>query len=216
MEGSLMETEKLNVFDENRNLVGIATRAEVHKKGLWHKTFHCWFVSHEEEKKYIFFQLRSNSKKDYPNLFDITAAGHILANESIADGVREVEEEVGIKLSFNELVSLGEIKYSALQGDLIDNELANVFLYNYKKTMDDFLLQTEEVSGIVKADFESFSKLFTGKTDQLEVKGFEINHVGEKTLLHTTIGKNSFVPHDDSYYEEIIDRIKNHRNKVLG
>jgi isopentenyldiphosphate isomerase len=127
-----LETELIKTFDENGKETGVATREEVHKKGHWHETFHCWFVSREQEKDYIFFQLRSDIKKDYPNLFDITAAGHILAHESIQAGVREVTEEVGIHVSFLDLVPLGVIKYRIEREDLIDNEIAYVFLYNFQ------------------------------------------------------------------------------------
>lgn len=70
-----MENEMLKIFDENKHQIGIATREEVHRLGHWHEAFHCWFVSREEEKDYIYLQLRSDMKKDYPSLLDITAAG---------------------------------------------------------------------------------------------------------------------------------------------
>ncbi|WP_328797176.1 hypothetical protein [Heyndrickxia sporothermodurans] len=70
-----MESELLKIFDEKRNPIGVASREEVHKKGFWHETFQCWFVSKEEEKDYILLQIRSDQKKDYPNLLDITSAG---------------------------------------------------------------------------------------------------------------------------------------------
>jgi hypothetical protein len=62
-----METEQLKIFDENRNPIGVASREDVHRLGYWHETFHCWFV-------------------------DITAAGHLMADESVEDGVREIKE----------------------------------------------------------------------------------------------------------------------------
>ncbi|WP_233522994.1 NUDIX domain-containing protein [Peribacillus saganii] len=60
----------------------------------------------------MYFQLRSEEKKDFPSLFDISAAGHILANETVEDGIREVKEELGIDISMNDLEYVGVIKDS--------------------------------------------------------------------------------------------------------
>ncbi|MBB6453277.1 isopentenyldiphosphate isomerase [Salirhabdus euzebyi] len=84
-----MDTERLKIFDDNRNELGVASREDVHKKGFWHETIQCWFISREQDADYIYFQIRSEKKKDYPGMYDITAAGHILANETVEDGVRE-------------------------------------------------------------------------------------------------------------------------------
>lgn len=70
-----MEDEFLRIFDEDRNEIGIASRGEVHRLGYWHETFHCWFVTKYDDTDYIYSQLRSAHKRDYPNLLDITAAG---------------------------------------------------------------------------------------------------------------------------------------------
>jgi ADP-ribose pyrophosphatase YjhB (NUDIX family) len=40
-------------------------------------------------------------------MLDATAAGHLTAGETIADGVREVEEELGVRWRFDELTELG-------------------------------------------------------------------------------------------------------------
>ncbi|MNJ40028.1 isopentenyl-diphosphate delta-isomerase [compost metagenome] len=102
-----MQTEMLNIYDENRVHIGVATRADVHQFGYWYESIHCWFVSHDENEDYIYFQLRSEHKRDYPNLLDITAAGHLLSHETVEDGVREIKEETGIEVSMSELTSLG-------------------------------------------------------------------------------------------------------------
>jgi len=152
----------LKIFDDNRNQIGVATREEVHRSGYWHEAFHCWFISREEEKDYIYLQLRSDIKKDYPNMLDITAAGHILAHETVLDGIREIKEEIGIEVCINELESLGVVDYIVEKKNFIDKELANVFLYSYKNTFEDFKLQEEEVSGIFKAEFDDFFELWQG------------------------------------------------------
>ncbi|CAM5275137.1 Isopentenyl-diphosphate Delta-isomerase OS=Lysinibacillus sphaericus OX=1421 GN=idi PE=4 SV=1 [Lysinibacillus sphaericus] len=46
-----MEQEIVKVFNEQHEQIGMATLAEVHEKGLWHETFHCWFVN---ENVYLF------------------------------------------------------------------------------------------------------------------------------------------------------------------
>jgi isopentenyldiphosphate isomerase len=206
-----MESELIKTFDEDGNELGIATREEVHKQGYWHETFHCWFISRKEDRSFLYFQLRSELKKDYPNLLDITAAGHILAHESVQDGIREVSEEVGIEVSFQELSQLGVIKYSVVNGELLDKELANVFLNDYQGTMDDFKLQMEEVSGIVKIELASFADLYFGEKSEVIVEGFVLDKDGNRIQIKKSVTKEHFVPHEDSYYVDIINKI----NKYL-
>jgi len=206
-----MEEELLRIFDRNRNAIGTAPRHEVHKLGHWHETFHCWFIGREEGIDYIYLQIRSEFKKDYPGLLDITAAGHLLATETVHDGVREVKEELGIDVSFEQLASLGIIDYSVTTGELIDKELANVYVYNCTLSFDDFALQTEEVSGVVRAKFKQFSELWLGELEEIQVEGFEINETGERGSFNKIVTKNNFVLHNQSYYEAIIQGI----NKII-
>lgn len=202
------EHEKLKVYDDHRNQIGVATRSDVHKLGFWHEAFHCWIIRKELGIYYIYLQLRSNKKKDYPNLFDITAAGHLLADETVKDGVREIEEEIGIEVDFDELLSLGEIRYCVVKNDFIDKELANVFLYKSEVNFDDFTLQLEEVAGIVRAEFTDFAQLWFGERTQIEVNGFKLNHAGEKVTMRESVSRDQFVPHEISFYKEVIQRIQ--------
>jgi isopentenyldiphosphate isomerase len=198
-----METEQLKIFDKARKEIGVASREEVHNKGYWHEVFHCWFVSNDD----LLLQLRSERKKENPSLFDITAAGHLLANETVADGVREVKEELGVDVAFEELRSLGIIDYCSIQGTYIDNEIANVFLYKCDMEMEEFNLQKEEVAGIVKVDFNDFRQLWTGKKDVIRVAGYEVKADGSKHLINQLVGRDQFVPHPAGYYQTIIEKI---------
>lgn len=203
-----MENEMLKVFDDKRNPIGIATREEVHRLGYWHEAFHCWFVSNEKGINYLYLQLRSDRKKDYPNLLDITAAGHLLADETVYDGVREVKEEIGIEVSADELIPLGVIDYCVTKENFIDKELANVFLYKSNSTFDDFSLQEEEVSGMVRMVFKDFVELWEGKRETISVEGFEIEKDGNRVIIDKIVGKDQFVPHPISYYQTVIRKIR--------
>ncbi|MFD1779174.1 NUDIX domain-containing protein [Fredinandcohnia salidurans] len=203
----MREQEKLKIFDSNRNQMGVASRSDVHRHGYWHETFHCWFISNDQGIDYIYLQLRSKNKKDYPELLDITSAGHLLADETVKDGVREIKEEIGIDVEFEELVGLGVNDYRGVKENFIDNEYANVFLYKSDHSFDDFTLQAEEVSGIVRAKFKDFADLWLGTKDEIEISGFEINNSGKKVLLKKKVNRDKFVPHQVSFYKEVIHKI---------
>ncbi|QNU03475.1 NUDIX hydrolase [Peribacillus butanolivorans] len=203
-----MENEMLKVFDGDRKQIGVATREEVHRIGYWHEVFHCWFVSREAGVDYIYLQHRCAMKKDYPNLLDITAAGHLLAHETLYDGVREIKEEIGIDVSFAELVPLGIIKYHVTKENFIDKELANVFLYESTQCFNDFTLQKEEVSGMVKVELDDFEDLWAGTKEEVNIQGFEINQDDHRMMIDQYVGRDKFVPHEVSYYKSIIRLIR--------
>lgn len=133
-----MTEEILTTFDEQGNRTGTAPRDEVHRHGLWHETFHCWFVRQADNGLMIYLQLRSRHKRDYAGLLDITAAGHLLADETVEDGVREVQEELGLELAFDELKPLGIIPYQMDTAGFMDRERANVFVYENNYALSDF------------------------------------------------------------------------------
>jgi isopentenyldiphosphate isomerase len=203
-----METEQLKIFDDNRNPIGVASREDVHRLGYWHETFHCWFIKKEQGKDYLYLQLRSKTKKDYPNLLDITAAGHLMADESVEDGVREIKEEVGIDIDIQELIPLGIIDYCVKEEDFIDKEFAHTFLYKSEKSFDDFILQ-DEVAGMVKVDLNEFAELWLGEKEKIKITGFRIKEEdGNKIYFEERVGKEKFVPHQYKFYRTVLEKIK--------
>lgn len=185
-----MESELLRIFNEDHQPIGVATRAEIHEKGYWHETFHYWLMEKEQGIDYIFLQLRSPKKKDYPQLLDITAAGHLLANETVEDGIREVKEEIGLSVHMEELKSLGILKYSVKMDPLLDNELAHVFLHQKNVPFDSFVLQEEEVAGIYRIKFTDFSALWRDEKQYIPMQGFEVEN-GEKNFLKNLLARNN-------------------------
>ena len=198
-----MSMELINILDKHRNRIGIASRDEVHQKGYWHETFQCWFVQKENNMDYIYFQIRSDEKKDYPSLLDITAAGHILVNETIEDGVREIEEELGITVSNEDLQLVDIIEDCIITDQIIDREFAHVFVYRMKEDSARFTLQKEEVSGIVKADFKDFYRFCLGEMEELKVNGIIREASGKEAVVDKRITKQDCVPHPKTYWTEV-------------
>ncbi|MFC6041261.1 NUDIX domain-containing protein [Paenisporosarcina macmurdoensis] len=202
---SILEEEMLAVFDENHLKIGEQSRDIIHRQGLWHETFHCWIVHLEEGIPYLYFQQRSNVKKDFPNLFDITAAGHLLAHESVNDGIREVEEELGLTISMEELQPIGMIKDTILQGEFIDNEFAHTLLLIAEKFNIAFHLQKDEVSGIFTSPLSEVVRLYDKKVDRISLQCIT-SYNKEVSQIGVTL--KDFVPHGIRYMKEVLNSIQ--------
>lgn len=184
--------ERLKVFDENYTYLRDESRDNVHLKGLWHETFHCWLL----DEKFIYIQKRSNVKKDFPGLYDITAAGHILSTETVMDGIREVEEELGIEIDMQKLHSKGIVRDGIELSNFIDHEFANVFLYESTFTARDFSLQLEEVESVHIVKREDLIQLFLS-----EVMTVTCRNIHDGTTV--IISLPDFVPHERMYFEQV-------------
>ena len=96
-------------------------------------------------------------------MFDITAAGHILSTETVADGIREVEEELGIEVDLTKLHAKGVVQDSIKLPKFIDREFSNIFLYDSTFAASDFTLQREEVESVHVVERKALIDLFSNE-----------------------------------------------------
>jgi len=83
------------VVDADDRVIGQATREEVHKKGLLHRSVHILVFNPAGE---LFLQKRSLNKDENPGLWDTSSAGHVETGEDYQTSAeRELEEELGIR-----------------------------------------------------------------------------------------------------------------------
>lgn len=197
-------TEKFDVYDERGNWTGTEAREAVHTQGLWHHTVHCWLVRRTgPNKANILFQLRSNNKDTNPNKFDVTAAGHLSAGETPKDVVRELDEELGVQVTFDQLAEYGTIREKATgfaQGKAyIDAEVSHVYGLVTTQGLLSFKLQEDEVSGLYEADTDELIALLEGHRGSLKVSGVALTD-GQLHNDESEISCNSFVSRDYGYY----------------
>lgn len=132
---------------------------------------------------------KSNDKKVFPGLWDISVAGHIGAGETILVAAqREVFEEIGLKLQEKDFIKIGtrihQVKH--LNG-IIDNEHHHVFIAELKAPLSTLKIQEEEVDDI---------KLFN-----------------LKVLKDTKNLENVLLPRFHAYYCMVYDKIIEFKNK---
>jgi isopentenyldiphosphate isomerase len=82
--------EIIDIYDINMKSIGTSSRENAHLNGYWHKSFHCWFYTIEDKELYLLLQKRQSDKESFPNLLDVTVAGHLQSGEEILGGIREI------------------------------------------------------------------------------------------------------------------------------
>ncbi len=209
--------ELLQVYDSNHQATNqFLPRSEVHKKGLWHKTMHCWIIYRNkrgENRDYIVFQRRSEWKDSDPNKFDTTAAGHYTADLPIeSQRFREVEEELGLEITEKdekEMIFAGvRVNVEDFQEEFFNHEFQDVYFWVNNTPLKNYKLQTEEVSGLVALEISEGLKLFTGEVEQISAKGIEVVYAKDGTTSYKNktfnLKKDDFGQTLDNYFAKAL------------
>jgi len=181
-----MADELIDICDENNNLLGLQKMKSVaHQDGSWHRVVHVWIYNSSGE---ILLQLRSKEKAIFPNMWDVSVAGHIGSGETaLNSGLRELIEEINLTVSVEDLQFSHIKKGGQSPKDFINNEFYYAYFFKFDGDITGLKLQKEEVQEI---------RFFT--TDQIET---ELKTMPEK-----------YATHGDYWYEiinEVRERTKN-------
>ena len=204
--------ELLDYFNENMKLLGVATREEVHQKGYWHKTFHCWIIWQKNNKNYILFQKRSLLKDNSPGKFDISAAGHVLAGETIEDGSRELQEELGIDFKYEDLIMASVFRDEDVTPRQANREFCHTYFLIHEQPLDIFQVQVEEVSGLLALEIDVARDLIEGKLDFVESTLYTWTDDKQVNTEVYTLHKNNLIKRTNDYYLYIFEQAKKYLN----
>ena len=143
--------EYFDVLTENGEFEGrTETREICHEKGLWHKAVAMFMVN---SKNQVLLQKRSANKKLWPNMWDITAGGHVLAGEFGFEAIiREIKEELGADIDRNDILFLGSASSTNIKGDIINRHFNEYYVITKDLDEKTLVLQPEEVSDIKWVD----------------------------------------------------------------
>ncbi|MBT4824863.1 NUDIX domain-containing protein [Candidatus Woesearchaeota archaeon] len=159
-----MADEIINVVDEFDNPLGKEWKSVCHAKGLWHKSVLIVVLNGKGE---FLLQMRSTIKSICPNKYCMSAAGHVLEDESYEDAApRELEEELGIT---PQLYFIGKFSTDHI---LPNNKINKEHYHLYYCIYDgEFNLDKEEVSYVKFFSVDKISELIKETPDQF-TKGF--------------------------------------------
>jgi len=196
--------ELLDILDESGRPTGeVVPKSEAHRLGLWHRCFHCWICGSDSGGSYLLLQRRAATKDTWPNYLDVTAAGHLAAGEETLDGLREVEEELGLRIAPERLVPLGTRRVEQEIPGGCDRELHEIFLVFDSTPPGNLRLQKEEVDAVFRLDLGDVQALYeTGSAPAREY--------AEGGTSATRIHLAEFVPKEEGYLRRVATAARRH------
>jgi 8-oxo-dGTP pyrophosphatase MutT (NUDIX family) len=208
-------SEIIDIYDEKFKFIRTCDKKLAHQKGFWHKSFIC--IVFNPKKKTAILQMKVPGRYSFnrPDYLDFSVGGHYRSGELVKDGVREIKEELGIDIDFNNLISLGIRKKSAhVAKDFIENEFQYIFLLPSKIDIKDYPIDNTEVNRLVEVDIDSALMLLRKEVKSINVSIMKMkNDIIEVNT--TEIDLNSFVPSylNDKLYERLFIQVKKYLNK---
>ena len=177
-----LKIDLLDVVDENNNLTGkIEEKYEIHNIGLWHRES-LIFVGNKKDG--ILCYKRVNNTKFNPGKIVPFFGGHVLTGESYEDAaVREIEEEIGLKVDKKSLVFLGQLKKTS-HGKLnsLNRAFTNYYFVKSNKKIKDYSISPAEVDLVVWKNIDEVGELFFRSKE-------DIKKVEDSTLLEEMYNK---------------------------
>ena len=167
-------------------------RADVHRDGDWHRALHCWVLDLSEPAwPCLLYQRRGVHKDTWPSRLDVTVGGHYASGETLADVLREVEEEIGKPVALEQLVRLGTRQSAGdggfPRGAVKDHEIQDVFLWRSALPLEAYRPQPGEVTALERV----------GVADALALLSGQAQRVPSRRLLPSGEQSDSWVSDDD-------------------
>ena len=190
--------EKVDVLDGLGRPTGeVEWKSEAHRRGLWHRAFHCWIAGEDTGGPYLLVQRRDAAKDTWPGRLDITAAGHLRSGEELlVGGLRELEEELGLEVEPGRLIPLGTRRIEQEIPGGCDREFHEVFLLIDSTPPDDLRLQEGEVEAVLRIGLDDAERLDTAG-------GVPAVEYAEGEVSATHVRHDDFVPNNDDYLRRV-------------
>jgi 8-oxo-dGTP pyrophosphatase MutT (NUDIX family) len=146
---------------------------------------------------YLLVQRRAGTKDTWPGRLDVTAAGHLRSGEEpLGGGLREVEEELGLRIEPERLIPLGTRRIEQEIPEGCDREFHDVFLLFDPTSPGDLRLQEGEVEAVLRVRLDD--------AEALDDRGrAPAEEYAEGGVSATRVRLSDFVPNEDDYLRRV-------------
>lgn len=157
------EEEMIDVLNEQGEKTGkAATRSQIHKNGLRHRTSHVFIIN---SKKEVLLQLRSKEAASNPSMWHLSAGGHIATGQTSLDAAEsETREEIGLSLSKSDFIYIGSAAgREDPSAPLRDNEFCDIFLVLKDVELSELQRQESEVADLRWISMQDFQQAIASR-----------------------------------------------------
>jgi len=177
--------ELIDILDEQGNYTGkTALKSVAHKNGLYHQCVHVWFYTDTQK---LLLQKRASVKKVFPNLWDVSVAGHVHSGETLIEAaIRETKEEIGLGIKSQQLTFIGNRKDVITHPNgILDCEFKYIYICKLTTDIKELTPQKDELDDIHLFDFS----------------------ILKDTTKHGSFMVPNFKSYYDYIYQEIVKRV---------
>jgi len=179
----------------------VKLRAEVHRDGDWHRSLHVWVAGVDNLGPFLTFQRRSLEKDTWGGKLDATVGGHFRAGETLAETLREVQEEIGVAAAREALTFLGvRVCVNDAESGVRDRELQSVFLWRDNRPLLHFAPDPVELAELVRFRLADLLPFFA---DNMETLDGLARRPNADRLDRVVVGHGDFIAQVDRYFYRI-------------
>lgn len=151
------KSELIFVVDSNNNPIEPQERHLAHNRGYWHRVSHIYIVNN---KKQVLCQRRSLLKDMNPGKWEPFFGGHLAPNqEYLESAVIEVNEELGLAITKNDLHFLTIFKYEA------GHEYEGIFYLMWDGDINRLKFEEEEIDQLQWFSIDELQKIIVDQND---------------------------------------------------
>lgn len=186
----------------------VKPRGQIHRDGDWHRALHVWVAGTDEAgAPFLMFQRRSPHKDTWPNRYDATVGGHYRAGETLAEAMREIEEEIGISPDGLALRPLGvRVCANEAEPGVIDRELQDVFLLRDDRPLEAYRPYPIELAALVRFPLDALIPFLASEADAVQGISIAASATRAEPVLACI---DDFIPAVDRYFLRVAIAARN-------
>lgn len=214
--------ELWDTYDKFRNKKGyIHERRKRFKNDEYHLVVHVWIMNDKGE---YLIQKRQAWKHGFPNMWEGSAGGSVLASENSKEAaLREVKEEIGIDLDKENLERIFSIKFK--------HGFDDIWFIKQNVDIKDVVLQYEEVAEVKWASedeiremysrgefipFKYLEELFEITTSKIQLKMAKLEECEELLNLQKEVFTPLFNKYEDHKTSPVFEGVDKFKERIIN